>query len=333
MNQSYVLSLLAVLVLALLGYIGGSVHALQYVFGIIIPYLAVVIFISGFCLRIIGWAKSPVPFTIPSTCGQQKSLPWIKANCIDNPTTTSGVVLRLALEVLTFRSLFRNTKCTIHDNQKIAYSWEIFLWVAAIAFHYSFFVVIVRHMRFFTEPVPYLIQVLEKLDGFLQVGLPGILLSGFVLFAAVFYLFARRLYLAQVRYISLAQDFFPLFLIMGIALTGLLMRYFTKTDIVSVKAFTMSLINFAPVIQEGAGSIFYIHIFLVSVLLAYFPYSKLMHAGGIFMSPTRNQKTNTRAVRHVNPWNYPVHVHTYDEYEDEFREKMIEAGLPVEKEA
>jgi hypothetical protein len=26
-------------------------------------------------------------------------------------------------------------------------------------------------------------------------------------------------------------------------------------------------------------------------------------------------------------------VHTYDEYEDEFRDKMIEAGLPVEKES
>jgi len=69
----------------------------------------------------------------------------------------------------------------------------------------------------------------------------------------------------------------------------------------------------------------------VSVLFAYFPASKLMHAGGVFLSPTRNMANNTRAKRHVNPWDYDVDVHTYEQYEDHFREKMIEAGLPVDK--
>jgi nitrate reductase gamma subunit len=101
---------------------------------------------------------------------------------------------------------------------------------------------------------------------------------------------------------------------------------------VGAKTFAMGLVTLQPVIPEGIGAIFFVHIFLVSVFIAYFPFSKLMHFGGIFFSPTRNMTGNTRAVRHVNPWNYPVHVHTYEEYEDEFREKMIEAGLPVEKE-
>jgi nitrate reductase gamma subunit len=133
------------------------------------------------------------------------------------------------------------------------------------------------------------------------------------------------------RYISLASDYFPLFLIIGIAFTGILMRYFTKVDIVGVKEFTMSLATFKPHIVNGIGSIFYVHLFFVSVLLAYFPFSKLMHLGGIFMSPTRNMANNTRFKRHINPWNYPVKVHTYEAYEDEFREKMVEAGLPVVK--
>jgi len=93
----------------------------------------------------------------------------------------------------------------------------------------------------------------------------------------------------------------------------------------------MGLVTFRPVIPEGIGALFYVHIFFVSILLAYFPFSKLMHLGGIFLSPTRNMTTDTRARRHINPWNYPVPVHTYEEYEDEFREKMVEAGLPVEK--
>ena len=77
--------------------------------------------------------------------------------------------------------------------------------------------------------------------------------------------------------------------------------------------------------------LFYIHLFILCVLIAYFPFSKLMHLAGVFLSPTRNLSNNSRMVRHVNPWNYPVKVHTYEEYEDEFREAMIEAGLPVEK--
>ena len=94
----------------------------------------------------------------------------------------------------------------------------------------------------------------------------------------------------------------------------------------------MGLISLNPKIPEGVGVIFYIHLFLVSALFAYFPMSKLMHMAGVFLSPTRNLANNNRAVRHVNPWNYPVKVHTYAEYENDFRDKMKAAGLPVEKE-
>jgi nitrate reductase gamma subunit len=127
---------------------------------------------------------------------------------------------------------------------------------------------------------------------------------------------------------------FPLFLIFGIAFTGIFMRYFAKIDVTAAKELSYGLVSFSlPSLakMQGIGSIFYIHVFFVSVLLVYFPWSKLMHMGGIFLSPTRNMANNTRAVRHVNPWNYPVNVHTYEEYEDDFREKMIEAGLPVDK--
>jgi nitrate reductase gamma subunit len=165
----------------------------------------------------------------------------------------------------------------------------------------------------------------------IQFGLPGIFVSGIVLLAAVTYLLTRRLFIGKVRYISLASDFFPLFLIMGIAFTGILMRYFTKVDITAIKQLTMGLVTFNWSIPEGISPLFFIHLFFVSVLLMYFPFSKLMHLGGVFLSPTRNLTANTREKRHVNPWNYPVKVHTYEAYEDDFREKMVEAGLPVDK--
>ena len=110
------------------------------------------------------------------------------------------------------------------------------------------------------------------------------------------------------------------------------MRYFIRVNITSDKELIIGLVSFHPTIPKGIGVIFYIHLFLLSVLITYFPVSKLMHAGGVFFSPTRNMANDNRARRHINPWNYPVKVHTYAEYEDDFREKMIEVGLPVEKE-
>jgi nitrate reductase gamma subunit len=200
-------------------------------------------------------------------------------------------------------------------------------------------VVLIRHLRFFTEPIPAFVALVEQLDGFFQVGsapfpgfmLPGAMLSGLVLLGAVSILLLRRLWVAQVRYISLPADYFPLFLIIGIAFTGVLMRYLLKVDVISIKELALGLVSFRPEIPEGIGVLFYVHLFLVSVLLAYFPFSKLVHFPGIFLSPTRNLSNNSRMVRHINPWDYPVRVHTYEAYEDEFREKMIEAGLPVEK--
>lgn len=332
MNEKYLYSLIAVVALFLVAYVGVEAAGLQWLFGIIIPYLAIITFIVGFVMRVNDWARSPVPFRIPSTCGQQKSLPWIKHSKVDNPFSTGGVIIRMILEILLFRSLFRNTKCNLNEGARISYVWEKWLWLFSLAFHYSFLVVLVRHLRFFLEPVPVCFQILDKVDGFLQIGLPGVLISGVVLLAAAMFLLLRRILISQVRYFSLAADFFPLFLIIGIAVSGIMMRYFTKVDIVGVKELTMGLVTFHPHIPEGIGSVFYVHVFFVSVLLAYFPFSKLMHLAGIFLSPTRNLPNNNRAYRHINPWNPKVKVHTYEEYEDDFREKMIEAGLPVDKE-
>ncbi len=103
-------SLIAVIVLFLLAYIGVEAAGLQILFGIVIPYVALLVFVIGFVNRVIGWARSPVPFRIPSTCGQQKSLPWIKSEELDNPHSTLGVIARMFLEIVFFRSLIQEYK-------------------------------------------------------------------------------------------------------------------------------------------------------------------------------------------------------------------------------
>jgi nitrate reductase gamma subunit len=110
------------------------------------------------------------------------------------------------------------------------------------------------------------------------------------------------------------------------------MRHLDKVDIIKVKEMAMGLVAFSPAVQEGIGVIFYIHLFFVSVLLMYFPFSKLMHMGGVFFSPTRNLANTNRVKRHINPWNPKVKVHTYEEYEDDFRDLMKSVGLPLDKE-
>ncbi len=322
----------AVVALALIAYLGVKAANLYFLFGVIVPYAAVATFVIGFIYRVLKWAGSPVPFCIPSTCGQQKSLPWIKQAKLENPTTTLGVIGRMALEVFFFRSLFRNLKTQMKDGGKLVYGEAKWLWLAGLAFHWSFLIILVRHLRFFIGQVPFPIKMVEVLDSFLQIGVPLLYITDAVILAAVTYLFLRRVLIPQMRYISLPADYFPLFLILGVVASGILMRYFLKVNIVGVKMLTMGLVSFAPAVPEGIGVIFYIHLFLISTLFAYFPFSKLMHMGGVFLSPTRNMANDSRMKRHINPWNYPVHVHTYEEYENDFREKMKEAGIPVEKE-
>jgi nitrate reductase gamma subunit len=326
-------SLIAVLLLVLIAYAGVEAANLRFLFGVIIPYAAFVMFAGGMIIRVLKWGSSPVPFRIPTTCGQQKSLPWIKHSKLENPSGLLGVIGRMALEVLVFRSLFRNLKTQLGKDKQLAYGEAKWLWLAGLAFHWSFLIILFRHMRFFIEKVPAVVQLAEGLDSFLQIGAPLLYITDVVFILAVTYLFIRRIGIPQMRYLSLVSDYFPLFLILGIGVSGVLMRYFYKTDIVNVKVLAMSIISLRPVAPaETIGVIFYIHLFLISTLFAYFPMSKLVHLGGVFMSPTRNLANNNRAKRHVNPWNYPVHVHTYEEYENDFRKKMKDAGIPVEKE-
>ncbi|HVN23211.1 MAG TPA: sulfate reduction electron transfer complex DsrMKJOP subunit DsrM [Syntrophorhabdales bacterium] len=324
-------ALLAVLILVAIPWIGVGMAGLTTLFGAVVPYVACVMFVVGFIYRVAKWAQSPVPFHIPTVCGQQKSLPWIKANNLESPQSSGEVFARMALEVLFFRSLFRNDRTELKTPQKLIYSSNRFLWAGGMLFHWSLLIILFRHLRFFTEPVLPGIALLQSLDGLFYVGLPTFYLTDAAILLALTYLFFRRITYPQVRLISLPSDYFALLLIIAVVLSGVLMRHFFKIDAEKTKELILGLVSLRPAVPQNLGLAFYIHLFLVSVLAAFFPFSKLMHAPGVFLSPTRNLQNNSRSRRHVNPWAYPVKVHTYQEYEDEFGAAMKEAGLPVEK--
>lgn len=329
-------SLVVVLLIAAIAWIGTAAGLAPF-FGVALPYAAVLLFIGGMIWRMVWWAKSPVPFAIPTTGGQEQSLDFIKQAKIDCPSTTWGVVKRMFLEVFFFRSLFRNTHAVVLENDPVTngprsiYYSSQWLWCFSLIFHYSVLVIVIRHFRFFMEPVPCAITFIETIDGIMQIGSPRFYWTGGLALVALLFLLGRRLWNYRLRYISLANDYFPLWLLLGIVCSGLCLRYFDKTEVSQVKIYLMGITHFSPVSAAGINELFFVHLTLVCVLLIYFPFSKLAHMPGVFFSPTRNLPTDTRRVRHINPWNPPKQYFTYPEYEDTYREAMAEAGLPLDK--
>ncbi len=328
--------LLAVLALAVAAWFGSGWRSSEVFFGVVLPYGAVLVFLGGLSWRVLSWARSPVPFNITTTCGQQYSLPWIRSSRLGNPHTRWGVAGRLLLEILCFRSLLRNVRHEWVESEgeapRLVYKASPGLWMGALVFHYSLLLVLLHHARFFLDPEPGWLKGIEGLDAFFRVGWVAFYLSGIALLLAGLFLLLRRLVTPWLRYLSLPADFFPLYLLLGIALTGGLMHYSVRTDVPAVKDFCTGLARLHPVMPAGMGSLFHIHLALVSVLFAYLPFSKLAHMASLPLSPTRNLVGASRMAHHENPWNYPVKVHTYEEYENEYRDKMKAAGIPLEKE-
>ena len=192
------------------------------------------------------------------------------------PTTGRGVALRMVREVVFFESLFKGSLWT---------------WALGWLFHVSLALVLARHLRYFTEPV----------WGWVALVQPFGMYAAFTMAIGLGGLWARRFLVDRVRYISTPSDHLMLALLLAIALTGLSMKYLFPTDIVGVKAFFLGLLRFdwQPLPASGA---LYLHLGLVAALMIIFPFSKLLHAPGLFFSPSRNQVDNPREARHLAQW-------------------------------
>ena len=223
-------------------------------------YLATAVFVVGLAYRIRLYARTPAPLKIPTTPA---------------PTTQSGVVLRMAKEVVLFESLFKSNKWT----------W-LFGWV----FHMAMLLVVLRHLRYFTEPVWFWVNLIQ----------PFGMYAGFAMVAGLAALWGRRFLVPRVKYISAPSDHLMLLLLIGIAASGLMMTFVAHTDIISLKAFVLGLMYFdwQPL---PADPVLLLHLSLVLILMFIFPVSKLLHAPGVFFSPGRNQADNTREKRYVSP--------------------------------
>ena len=224
----------------------------------VIFYSAAALFAGGLILRIVQYAATPVPLKIPTTPA---------------PVTRAGAAFRVLREAALFESLFKSNK------------W---IWLFGWAFHIALAVVLLRHLRYFMEPVWLPVQLVQPFGVY----------AGFAMAGALAALWARRLILPRMRYISDAFDHFILFLLLAIGTTGLGMKFVARTDIVAVKGFFLGLMTFDPQPLPG-DPILLAHLALVAVLMIVFPFSKLLHAPGVFFSPSRNQADNPRERRYA----------------------------------
>lgn len=301
---------------------------------IAVPYVAAVLFLGGLAWRVWTWAATPEPFRIPTTTGQQRSLAGIAPSRVESPSTTAGVVGRMLLEGLLFRSLFRNVASgptaagTCPDP---VFLERKALWLGAMAFHWSLLVIVVRHLGLFVEPIPRVASFVASVDGFFQVGSPSWYATDVIVIVALGYLLFRRVRDPLLRYLTLPADYLALAVLIAVVGSGVVLRYVARTDLIAVRQYTLGLAALAPTAPASPGAGFVLHLLSVSVLLAILPFTKMVHAAGMWLSPTRNQANDGRRRRHVNPWNAPAPFHTYEEWEDEFREKLQAAGLPIDR--
>lgn len=294
--------------------------------------LAVAAMLVGFVVKVARWMRAPVPFRIPLTLGQQRSLRGVAHAATGTPHSAGQTVLRALFDILLFRPLTRTTPTARRLSPALDHGTERWLWLAALLLHGSLAVIVLRHLRLLLQPVPGFVAWLEHVDALGEMTLPTVHASsaGFVL--ALAYLLGRRLWQARLRYISLAADYFPLLLLLALATTGLLMRHVVRADVRAVKQLATGIAAGAPVLPAHPDVLLLMHLFLVGVLLAYLPLSKLMHGPGVWLNPTLTLANSNRERRHRNPNNPKVETLHYADYENTFRDAMIEAGLPVEKE-
>lgn len=227
-------------------------------------YLATLILVGGLAYRIYQYAKTPAPLKVPT---------------MPAPLTQGGVVLRILTEVIFFKSLFRSNK------------W---IWLFGMLFHGALWIVLLRHLRYFTEPVwtwVVLVQPFGKYGSFIMlIGLLGLL--------------ARRIFVERIRYISAPSDYLMLILLLVIGGSGVMISFVTHTDIVQFKAFILSVMyfDFFNLQPLPTDKMLLLHLTAVILLMIIFPFSKLLHAPGVFFSPSRNQVDNAREKRHVATW-------------------------------
>jgi len=225
--------------------------------GVVLPYVAVLVFLGGMIYRLSTWKKlaSPSMTLFPAPATEQEN----KLNVIK--------------EVLFFKSLFAGDRV---------------LWVFAWVFHAVLALIFVGHFRVFTGLIDATLAALGMSPEGIQAmsGSAGGA-AGVLILVMVALLLVRRMTLQRAREITGGADYFALGLIGVIILTGNAMRFGpAHFDLTLTRDYFTSLATFSNVtaMQALENNLFLLHMCLAFGLLMWIPFSKILHFGGIFFT-------------------------------------------------
>jgi len=206
-----------------------------------------VVFVAAMLSRLWTWKKLPQPgMTL-------------------FPTSPKGTAAGVLKETLLFPSLFRSDR---------------FLWAISWLFHAMLALVILGHLRVVVD-FPWLWSALHIDSDTMSVVVGGA--AGVMMLTMLILLIARRFVTSRVREISGAGDYFAVFLLLAIVLTGDAMRFFAHIDLAETRHYFASLVLLQrPAVPQNGW--FLAHLFLAQALLIYMPFSKIMHFGGVFFT-------------------------------------------------
>ena len=208
---------------------------------------------------------------------QYKNTPApLKIPTMPAPTTQAGVVFRMSREVILFESLFKSSKWT---------------WLFGWLFHFGLFLDMLRHLRYFIDPIWFWVVIIQPFGKY----------GSILMFVGLVGLLIRRIVVDRVRYISSPSDHLMLVLILCITSTGIAMSFYLGADVISLLRPAPCLITF-DIHNIPADPVLISHLIMVALLMIIFPYSKLLHAPGLFFSPSRYQVDNSRDKRHIAKW-------------------------------
>ena len=158
------------------------------------------------------------------------------------------------------------------------------LWFGEWVFHAALLLVLLRHLRYFSEPVPAWVAWAQT---------PG-WIAGFLLPAALLFVLLLRLLPGREPFSSRANLLLLLDLL-GIAATGLALSALHRVDLVQVKLYALGVVTFRPA-PPPADWLLAAHVALVLALVASIPSHVL--TAPLTLLDARRRERELRRVLH-----------------------------------
>jgi nitrate reductase gamma subunit len=230
-------------------------ETIAYILSYVTPYAALAVFVGGLAYQGYRWRQhSPIAAHL---------------SLFPRPRGRLARLGDALVDMFTLKGLFRVNKL---------------LWAGGFLMHVGLLLLLLGHVRVVTD-FYFLWDLVgwgeEELHIFSAVA--GLIAAALFLFP-LFYLLARR-WSGSVKWLSVPEDFFILFLLIGIAVTGSHMRLVLEVDQHAMREFMQGLLLLEwKDVPESARASFLWHFALVQLLMIYFPFSKLLHTIGAVFS-------------------------------------------------